>query len=678
MSTRFSSIRGSRRRHWSRCVALLGFVIGSLVFALPAVAQPKLEYVKKDTRRSTRSATLDASRPIPLANTWHRIGPFENKDNSGFAIAYPPEEKIDLAAEYEGAGEPARWREARLPDGRVNSLRGFKRNDDVLCYLYRKIEVASPTRVRVSLGSSKGMALWLNGEKLLSTTEKRIAAMANQDFVVLELKAGANDLLLKVPNPGKGGWAFYFEPTVDQRLLVKLDRQLDRDFPPGGEAAYYRVESLPLPEGEVIEVGALAFRADGKLYVATRRGDIWLVSNPTADDPDETTFKLYARGLHEVLGLCVSGDELYVGQRPELTLLRDVDGDDQADEFVTVCDTFGVSGDYHEYLYGPVRDRAGNFFLGLNLSLGSGTGAKAPYRGLVLRVDPAGELLPWAAGLRSPNGMNFSPAGALFITDNQGEWVPTCKLQEVREGEFYGHRGALRYWTRGEQPSDPKVTPPAIWFPFGMSRSATEPVWDVSGGKFGPFAGQCFVGELTHAAILRVFLEEVQGRQQGACFAFRRGFSCGVNRLAFAPDGSLLVGETNRGWGSLGGQTQGIERVVFTGKTPFEITSMSVTAAGWDLKFTQPVKPATVVDPKSYVLESYTYHLWDTYGSPEIERKQHEFTLEPIAGEPQGVRLVVPNRATGRVYHLKGAGVRSADGEALQNPDAYYTLNALP
>ena len=36
------------------------------------------------------------------------------------------------------------------------------------------------------------------------------------------------------------------------------------------------------PEGELIEGGGLAFRGDGKLYVATRRGDIWLVENPLA------------------------------------------------------------------------------------------------------------------------------------------------------------------------------------------------------------------------------------------------------------------------------------------------------------------------------------------------------------------------------------------------------------
>ena len=59
-----------------------------------------------------------------------------------------------------------------------------------------------------------------------------------------------------------------------------------------------------------------------------------------------------------------------------------------------------------------------------------------------MKITPKGEMIPWAYGLRSPNGVNFAPDGRLYFTDNQGEWVPACKLHEVRQGEFYGHRRA--------------------------------------------------------------------------------------------------------------------------------------------------------------------------------------------------------------------------------------------
>ena len=47
-------------------------------------------------------------------------------------------------------------------------------------------------------------------------------------------------------------------------------------------------------------------------------------------------------------------------------------------------------------------------------------------------------------------------------------------------------------------------------------------------------------------------MEKVEGEYQGACFPFVGGFASGIVRLSFAPDGSLMVGMTSRGWSSLG------------------------------------------------------------------------------------------------------------------------------
>jgi glucose/arabinose dehydrogenase len=447
---------------------------------------------------------------------------------------------------------------------------------------------------------------------------------------------------------------------------------------PNFESASYRITTLPLPESESLEGGGLAFRPDGKLLLATRRGDIWLISNPLATDPKQITWKKFGSGLHEPLGLAVSPSGVYVAQRPELSLLRDTNHDNVADIYETANDRFASTGDYHEFVYGPARDKQGNLFLTLNVGFAKGGPSSALYRGCVVRISPNGTLTPWAFGLRSPNGVNVSPDERLYYTDNQGEWIPVCKLQEVRVGEFFGHRSSLK-WKPGYREGDTvPVTPPTIWFPYSLSRSATEPVWDTTGKKFGPFAGQCFVGELTSSRIVRVFLEEVGGRMQGACFNFRDGFQSGVNRLAFAADGSLFVAQTNRGWGSIGGQPHGLQRVAYTGVVPFEIHSMSVTPTGWKLTFTKPVDRQKAADRSTWFLESYTYHLWATYGSPEIERRPNEIT--EITGSPDGltVDLHVPQRTTGRVYHLQARALRSADGSDLLHPDGYYTLNNLP
>src|SRR5262249_46884960 len=180
-------------------------------------------------------------------------------------------------------------------------------------------------------------------------------------------REGKTRLLIKVTNI-RGEWSVYAAPDLPATFPAAVKDQLAREFPrqKGGgdkpaatsaEAKYYKISTLPVPRDCVLEVGGLAMRPDGKLYACTRRGEIWLVSNPNADDPEKTKCKLVASGLHEPLGLFLDGKDLYVTQRPELTRLRDTDGDEVFDEFTTVCDKYGVSGDYHEFAFGGVRDK---------------------------------------------------------------------------------------------------------------------------------------------------------------------------------------------------------------------------------------------------------------------------------------------------------------------------------
>jgi hypothetical protein len=369
---------------------------------------------------------------------------------------------------------------------------------------------------------------------------------------------------------------------------------------------------------------------------------------------------------------------------------------------VTVCDKWGVSGDYHEFAFGPARDRQGNFYVTLNVGFSGGHQSKAPWRGWCVKITPKGELIPVATGLRSPNGVNVSPDGDVFYCDNQGEWVATCKMHHVRPGEYYGHPAGLR-WVKdspfaGKIPEKhksgmlydgqkgpggvsgmPPLTPPCIWFPYGrMGQSASEPVWDTTGGKFGPFAGQCFVGDQTRSMIVRVFLEKVNGRYQGACFPFRSGFECGVNRLCFGPDGSLYVGMTNRGWGSVGGKPYGLQRLAWTGAVPFEIHSMKLTKSGFDLTFTRALDAASARKPAAWSLQSFTYNYWSTYGSPEVDRRAEKVQGVMVSADGKTASLALDGFRPGRVYELHLDGVKSADGEGVLHPEAYYTLNDVP
>jgi hypothetical protein len=222
----------------------------------------------------------------------------------------------------------------------------------------------------------------------------------------------------------------------------------------------------------------------------------------------------------------------------------------------------------------------------------------------------------------------------------------------------------------------PQLDPPAIWFPYGrMGRSLSEPVWDTTGGKFGPFAGQCFVGDQSTSVVMRVALEKVNGVFQGACFPFRAGFQSGVNRLAFAPDGSLFVGETNRGWGSAGGRPYGLQRVTFTGTEPLEIHHVTLTPTGFDLTFTKPVDPSSAA--AAVPVESYTYIYSSAYGCPETDRRAEPVAGNRLSADGRTLSLSMPTLRQGRVYALRPEAIRTAAGERLLHPEAYYTLNQL-
>jgi hypothetical protein len=690
--------------------------------ASPALAQDKPDpvaaYVRKSTRGETAAATL-ANLGLPnLAGKWYYAGPFDNTDRTGFDTAYPPEQTVDLTATYTGKnGARVTWKELpRFAPGVIYDLlplfRGPARRDAVV-YVYHEFESKAELKLPVYLGADDTLTVWFNGTKLLAEDHER-AVHPFQYSVELNVKPGTNRLLLKICQYG-GEWKFVIGPEFPSEVSASLRKFLDRDWPverlanaditsPVDEAKFYSVTTIPLPEDCVLEVGGLGFRPDGKLFACTRRGEVWLIHNPESNNPADVKFTRFASGLHEALGLWVEDNNtVYVVQRPELTKLIDTNGDGTADKFVTVSDKWGVSGDYHEFAFGPARDKDGNFFVTLNVGFGGGHQAKAPWRGWCVKVTPDGNMEPWAYGLRSPNGINFSPDGELFYVDNQGEWVASNKMHHLKRGKFYGHQASLQ-WVKnspfagkvpervrsgmlydGQKGPDanspsgfPDLDPPCIWFPYGrMGQSASEPQWDTTNGKFGPFAGQCFVGDQTRSMVMRVALEKVNGVYQGACFPFRSGLQCGVNRITFGPDGAMYVGQTNRGWGSVGGKPYGLQRIHFTGVMPFEIHHVALTAKGFDLTFTKPVNSATAALASNYAMKSFTYVYFSTYGCPETDTQAEAVTAVKVSEDGKTVSLTVPNLRKGRVYDLRLTGVKSVDGDDLLHSEAYYTLNEL-
>ena len=465
------------------------------------------------------------------------------------------------------------------------------------------------------------------------------------------------------------------------------------------EEDFYKLFTVPVPRHVELEVGGMALMPNGELAVCTRHGEVWMISNPYMMNGTQPVYRLFAQGLHEALGLNYLNHDLYVTQRSELTRLRDLDGDGEADEYKTICQ-WPLAGNYHEYAYGPIMDKQGNFYVTLNLGWTTHGVSLSKWHGWMLKIDSTtGKLTPFAVGFRSPAGFNFNKEGDIFYSENQGDWVGSGYIAHVEQGNFMGNPEGLR-WTgepnsplklkASDIPDDdepkyeaakkvPQLKIPAVWFPHTILGISTSGIllYD-SAGKMGPFEGQLFVGDQGQSKIMRVALEKVKGVYQGVVFPFREGYMSGIVRLAWGADGSMFAGMTSRGWGSTGPALFGLQRLEWNGKIPFEMKTVKAEPDGFEIEFTQPVDVKRARDVNSYELTSFTYKYHHQYGSPVINEGSCPIRAISVSGDKMKVRLVVDSMRLGYIHEIKATGLRSADNFTLLHNFGYYTLNNFP
>ena len=482
-----------------------------------------------------------------------------------------------------------------------------------------------------------------------------------------------------------------------------------------GMRAGYLIENVACPTDNG-GVSAVTFTPTGQLVIATRHGEIWIRGGAQGGD---SAWRRFARGLDEPMGLIADSERVvYVAHRPEILRVTDSDGDGRADNFDAIGGQWGLTLNYHEFFFGLVRDRAGNFYGSPSLDStvtanaahkaaypnlpvrgprnydsvleASGHRSEVPWRGWVVRITPEGKLEPFANGFRQTNGMALSPAGDLFVTDNQGDYKPSTGLLHVERGDFHGHAGSLK-WETGYTAAGltteklwQRLKTPAVVFPHGpMGNSPGQPVWDQTGGKFGPFAGQVFVGDYSKL-VIRASLEKIGGAWQGACFPFlgrneTPGYvtgdklKAGHTRAAFGPDGNLYLGAT-AGWGA---GEDGLQRVKWDGRAAADFRDLKITARGFRVTFTRPLSAATLGNPASYELNRFRYYYHVKYGSPWVDEARVTVKEVHADADGRGAELIVDDLTPGFIYEFSVPTLRTPEGEPLANPLGYYTANRL-
>lgn len=468
-------------------------------------------------------------------------------------------------------------------------------------------------------------------------------------------------------------------PNEERKIVQRISKNEITEKKPGFGSALegvhpsYRVSKLH-HEGFQPRVGALAFLPDGRLLVSTwdKVGGIYLIDGIETGDSTQLVIKRIAAGLAEPLGMEVVDGDIYVLQKHELTKLVDLDGDEIIDSYEAVCNSWGVTDDFHEFAFGLLY-KDDHFYITLSMAMRLKANEKQhPDRGRTLKISKTGNVEFLDYGLRTPNGIGEGIDGQIFVTDNQGQWLPANKLVHVQKDAFNGMA-----WGIPEGITEiPKMVPPVIWLPDAeIGNSPTEPILI----EEGPYKDQLLHGDVTHGGIKRDFIEKINGSYQGVVFRFTQGLYAGVNRLAWGPDGDLYVGEVGMvgGW-SWKERQYGLEKLSFTGASTFEMLAIRAKPAGFEIEFTEPLQN------KDWSVDDFTVQQWwylptSSYGGPKKDLEQLNPTMISISSDRTKIYLELPGLKSGHVvYFLLSENITNNNGKPLWSGEAWYTLNQIP
>lgn len=444
----------------------------------------------------------------------------------------------------------------------------------------------------------------------------------------------------------------------------------------GPDDGAYTVDTIPLPDknpwNSWMRPGAFDFFKDGRAALCTWNGDVWIVSG-LDDRLNKLTWKRHATGLYEPLGLRIVDDVIYVLGRDQITRLHDLNGDSEADFYENFNNDGPTAPSFHSFAMELHTDRAGNFYY----SRGSHRVKEGtPMHGGVIKVAKDGsraELI--CTGFREANGMSIGPDDTITIADNQGNNVPTSKIDFVRPGGWYGFPWGLK------KPY-PEPVQPLCWIPHAQDNSSGGQAW-ITSDTWGPFQGGLVHTAYGSSKLFNVFVQRDGDRFQGGITAFALDFDSGIMRARFHPnDGQLYVCGL-KGWGSNAKADGCFHRVRYTGKKVYVSKDLRVKKDAIDITFTQPVDKTSARYVK---VEQWTYVWWsENYGSKDfsvkhpgkVGRDPVEVKEVSVSADGKTLTLHIPELRPVMQMGIYLHGLRATDGQPMKTV-IYNTINYVP
>lgn len=445
----------------------------------------------------------------------------------------------------------------------------------------------------------------------------------------------------------------------------------------GDEAGPFAVDKVTVPErnpwNSWMRLTALDFFSDGRAAVSTWNGDVWIVSG-LDDGLQQVRWKRFAAGLFDPLGLKILRDEVFVLERHQITRLKDLNGDGEADLHENFNNDAAVSPSYHAFAMDLQTDRAGNFYY---TRAGQRVDEKYPLNGGMVRVSADGaraELL--AHGLRAANGMGIGPNDEIVCGDNQGNWIPSSRLNLIRPGGFYGFVPHAH-----TAPTNPE--PPLCWIPMALDNSSGGQVFVTGAGWPRVLTNHLLHTSYGMAALYDVLWETVDGVAQGGVVKFPVKFDSGIQRARFNPrDGQLWVAGL-KGWQTKGVRDGALQRVRATGQPLRRPVELHVRQDGIEVAFSEPLA-SDATDLQNWSVEQWNYRWTEKYGSDDYSvlnpekkgRDRVEVRAVRLSADQRRVTLEIAGLKSVMQMKIRFA-LRAADGAAVEG-EIHNTINKVP
>jgi glucose/arabinose dehydrogenase len=401
----------------------------------------------------------------------------------------------------------------------------------------------------------------------------------------------------------------------------KLWEPLETESRMGTEEGPFAVDELTLPVpnpwNSFIRLTDLDFLSDGRAVVASLSGDVWMVEG--IEETESTlTWHRFATGLNQPLGLRVVDDKIYVTGRDQITILHDLNGNNQADFYENFNNEVMAASNFHAFNMNLETDSEGNFYFAKATPWPPWSGNPRRYaevtshHGVLFRLSPDGEDLDViATGLRNPNGLTVGPGDEIVYADNEGNYVPTSFVQRIREGGFHGFVPSAHLDRR---PQDEDFEKPIAWLPHHVDNSPAKPSFITSESWPEKLQNHLMVVSYGRANLSLLLNEEVDGMWQSAHLPLPLTFKSGLERGRFHTDGHFYIaGMTS--WQSVGEEWGSFHRVRYTGQ-PLNLPVDILTKDGvLELRFIDEMDREAALNPENYNLQKWTYPWFSGYGT---------------------------------------------------------------